>query len=317
MKVSSYFFLFLFLWAESTYGQALKLPCGVNIEDVGEEPQILNKEEYIRLTGYPKRALKKKIEGDVILYVEIDRKGRVSQYDIPNRDQVHPILSLACETHIRKLKFSPARDHQGNPLPFCLNIPYSFHIKDVVFQQYQMANINYVAAQYKEAIKLYEKVLDLEEENLLATIMKGASYVHVGNPYASQYFKQAISLIQDLVENDPEEWKILQELAVTPYAYTQEVEHPTKNQKLLGGLSMAAAYGITMGSGIPMPYYLPRAVTVIQGTNDPQEIESVEANGGRIFSPLKSLAFLQRKATDERLVKVMIELQDLLKSPLD
>lgn len=90
-----------------------------------EEPTPVNMEDIRKLIGYPQIARDAGIEGNVVVRVLVDKKGNYSRHKIIN--QVHPILTKAVEEHIDKLTFSPAIQG-GKPIPFWVNIPFSFKL---------------------------------------------------------------------------------------------------------------------------------------------------------------------------------------------
>jgi protein TonB len=92
---------------------------------VSEEPQPLNMDDIVAIIGYPDVARDANIQGQVVVRVLVDEKGKYRRHKMVKR--VHPILAEAVENNLHKLKFSPAI--QGNrPIKFWVNIPFRFKL---------------------------------------------------------------------------------------------------------------------------------------------------------------------------------------------
>ncbi|MEZ4826844.1 MAG: TonB family protein [Bacteroidia bacterium] len=98
----------------------------IGIEDFlvpDEEPQAVNLDDIKKLIGYPTMARDAGIQGMVVVRILVDKKGNYSKHKVIK--DVHPILSSAVETHISKLRFTPAI--QGKkPIQFWVNVPFNF-----------------------------------------------------------------------------------------------------------------------------------------------------------------------------------------------
>lgn len=90
-----------------------------------EEPQPINMDDIKKLIGYPQIARDAGIEGSVVVRVLVDKKGNYSKHKVIN--QVHPILAKAVESHVSKLRFTPAIQG-GKPIQFWVNIPFNFKL---------------------------------------------------------------------------------------------------------------------------------------------------------------------------------------------
>lgn len=86
-------------------------------------PKALNMRAVQSLIGYPEEARKKKIEGQIVFRVFVDKEGNYVRHTIVK--QAHPLLQQAVEAHLDKLKFSPAMQN-GKPIMFWVNIPFTF-----------------------------------------------------------------------------------------------------------------------------------------------------------------------------------------------
>jgi protein TonB len=94
---------------------------------VAEEPNVLNIENIWEMIVYPEVARENHIQGTVVFRVLIDKEGNYRRHQLIKKS--HPMLALAVERHIHKLKFTPAI--QGNkPIMFWVNIPFHFKIMD-------------------------------------------------------------------------------------------------------------------------------------------------------------------------------------------
>lgn len=90
---------------------------------VQEEPKPVNLADIKKLVGYPQIARDAGIQGDVVLRILVDEKGRYVKHKVIK--QAHPILAQACEAQINKLSFTPAIQG-GKPIKFWVNVPFKF-----------------------------------------------------------------------------------------------------------------------------------------------------------------------------------------------
>ncbi|MEM6346860.1 MAG: energy transducer TonB [Bacteroidota bacterium] len=88
-----------------------------------EEPKPINMSEVSKAITYPQLMRDAGVEGMVVLRVLVDKSGAYKKHIVVNSP--HPMLSEEVESHINKLKFTPAI--QGNkPIYFWVNIPFNF-----------------------------------------------------------------------------------------------------------------------------------------------------------------------------------------------
>jgi len=73
---------------------------------VDQPPQCLNMETIRQEMGYPLAALKKRVDGRVFCRILIDEQGQYMRHAILRSND--PDLTMAVETHLHKLRFSPA-----------------------------------------------------------------------------------------------------------------------------------------------------------------------------------------------------------------
>ena len=92
---------------------------------VEQEPAPVNMDDIQKLIGYPQIARDAGIQGQVVVRVLVDKKGRYSKHRIVK--EIHPILAEAVEKHISKLNFTPAIQG-GRPIKFWVNIPFNFKL---------------------------------------------------------------------------------------------------------------------------------------------------------------------------------------------
>jgi TonB family protein len=85
------------------------------------EPLVI---EYTPIT-YPNQAREMKIEGVVVVKINLDFWGNVKAVHILK--SVHPLLDRVVTETVRKWKFSPAIK-KGKPVNTALIRPFSFHI---------------------------------------------------------------------------------------------------------------------------------------------------------------------------------------------
>ena len=94
--------------------------------EVDKEPVTLNMGQVSQIIGYPKKAIRKEIEGSVVIRVLMDEEGKYITHFV--LFEGHPILSKAVEKGISYLKCEPAI-LDGKPTKFWLNVPFNFALK--------------------------------------------------------------------------------------------------------------------------------------------------------------------------------------------
>lgn len=92
---------------------------------VDKEPKPLNINEVKKRIGYPPKARRAGIQGQVVMRVLVDQKGNYVKHKTVKTD--HSILSDRVELHISSLKFSPAIQ-KGRAIKFWVNIPFNFSL---------------------------------------------------------------------------------------------------------------------------------------------------------------------------------------------
>ena len=96
-------------------------------QEVDSEPVPVNLNEVRKILTYPQLAKDAGISGTVVLRIIVDKHGNYRSHKVLNG--VHPILLKAVEKEVSNLLFSPAI-WQGKPVPFHVNIPFRFELKD-------------------------------------------------------------------------------------------------------------------------------------------------------------------------------------------
>lgn len=91
------------------------------------EPAPLNMDSVAQVIGYPQKAVRKGIQGQVIVRILVDESGQYVRHRILR--PIDPILVAAIEPELQHLRFSPALDTSGNPLKFWVNIPFNFSLR--------------------------------------------------------------------------------------------------------------------------------------------------------------------------------------------
>ncbi|MEL7532560.1 MAG: energy transducer TonB [Bacteroidota bacterium] len=88
-----------------------------------QEPKPINMAEISKSIKYPQLMRDAGIEGMVVIRVLVDKSGAYKKHIVTNSP--HPMLTKEIESHISKLKFTPAI--QGKrPIYFWVNIPFNF-----------------------------------------------------------------------------------------------------------------------------------------------------------------------------------------------
>ena len=91
------------------------------------EPEPVNLNEVLKVLTYPQIARDAGISGTVVLRVGVDKYGNYTSHKVIR--EVHPILLEEVEKEVSKLRFVPAI-WKGEPVPFAMNIPFRFELKN-------------------------------------------------------------------------------------------------------------------------------------------------------------------------------------------
>jgi TonB family protein len=89
-------------------------------------PQAINMLEYRREVGYPPKAKKAGIQGDVVLNVLVDRNGKVISHKVVST-KVDPMLIKAVIDHLSFLQYKPATK-DGKPMAQNVLLTVKFRI---------------------------------------------------------------------------------------------------------------------------------------------------------------------------------------------
>lgn len=92
---------------------------------VQEQPKPINLDEVKMAIDYPLIAREMEIQGQVIVRILVDKKGKYVKHIIAKAG--HPILQKEVEKWLDFLVFSPAIQG-GNPIRFWVNIPFNFKL---------------------------------------------------------------------------------------------------------------------------------------------------------------------------------------------
>jgi periplasmic protein TonB len=95
----------------------------------GEEPKPVNMDEIRQLIGYPEVAREAGIQGQVVVRILVDKRGKYSKHLILNAAKAHPVLVKAVEERLNLLSFTPGIQ-AGKPVPVWVNIPFKFTLKN-------------------------------------------------------------------------------------------------------------------------------------------------------------------------------------------
>lgn len=107
----------------------------IEVNDVGidgfvpvmQEPTPINMDSVVQVIGYPRKAVRKNIQGQVIVRIMVDESGQYLKHQIIR--PVHPILDEAIEAELPSLRFTPAIDADGQAIKFWVNIPFNFRLR--------------------------------------------------------------------------------------------------------------------------------------------------------------------------------------------
>jgi len=91
--------------------------------EVDKMPAVLTQPEV----RYPEEARRQGVEGQVVVNIEIDEKGRVRKVKLVKG--IHPLLDAAAIEGVRKMRFRPARA-AGEAVPVKIRYVYTFVLDD-------------------------------------------------------------------------------------------------------------------------------------------------------------------------------------------
>ena len=95
------------------------------VEEVDQAPRPLNMAAVQQEVGYPKEAMKQKLEGRVLIKVLVNKEGKYERHEIV--ESPDEVFSDAIEQHIQKLTFEPARK-DDKAVKFWVTIPFNFRL---------------------------------------------------------------------------------------------------------------------------------------------------------------------------------------------
>jgi protein TonB len=98
-------------------------PAVVSLDDVKSQPEPIGAPPRIRLKDYPAEAARLGIEGQVLVRILVDEKGRATQPKIVKG--LGYGLDEKALAFVKELRFKPARDMQDRPVP--VRITWTFH----------------------------------------------------------------------------------------------------------------------------------------------------------------------------------------------
>jgi hypothetical protein len=96
-------------------------------EEVDQQPETLNYEVITEGMGYPQTAYDAGIQGDVVLRILVDERGRYVRHEVVASD--HPLLGIPCEIFSQLLIFKPALK-DGEAVKCYAEVSYHFEIPD-------------------------------------------------------------------------------------------------------------------------------------------------------------------------------------------
>ena len=200
--LSILFFLLSFISISAICQSSLILPDSI-IEVLGQEPIPINLSEVKQAIGYPPKAISSRIEGEVVICVQLDSSGNYQSHSLENPESAPPLLADACQREIHKLRFIPAKDTLGNVFEnFYVNIPFYFALENPGQDLLEVGIKLFQEGQWKSARKKITQVLKNDKSNYPAFMLMGLIYYQLGeNKYAKLGFSRAIRAYQDLSKN--------------------------------------------------------------------------------------------------------------------
>lgn len=93
--------------------------------NIDRDPLPLNMWLIRHLIGYPELALKKRIQGSVVVRILVDEQGRAVEYRVIN--DAPPLLRAGVEPYMLHLEFNPPTLN-GKPVSTWVNIPFNYKL---------------------------------------------------------------------------------------------------------------------------------------------------------------------------------------------
>lgn len=90
-----------------------------------KEPAPVNMEEVKKLMGYPPLALEARIEGKVVVRVQVSTAGEYVKHVVIS--DPHPILTNEVAKYLKKIQFTPGIQ-AGKPIKVWVTIPFEFKL---------------------------------------------------------------------------------------------------------------------------------------------------------------------------------------------
>jgi TonB family protein len=110
--------------ADASFGAGAQTSLNGNSTDpIARAPMLLSG----GIPEYPENARQAEIEGQVILQIVVDPVGRVEP-DIKIVESIPPLDAAAIDA-VRRWRFAPGRDHNGNPIRVSVKIPLRFVLR--------------------------------------------------------------------------------------------------------------------------------------------------------------------------------------------
>ncbi len=166
---------------------------------VDQEPTPQNMSVVRQAIGYPTEAIAKGLEGQVMMRILVDEKGRYVRHKV--MVAADSLLSKAVESHIAELTFTPAI-LQGKAVKFWINVPFNFRLvaDEKQASEALIRQINGMIAEAPENYELYLRrgvqyreigendsaIADFQTSIRLNPLKKGKK----GNSFANLFFAQ-------------------------------------------------------------------------------------------------------------------------------
>jgi|GEM_PF-2348920 len=188
-NILRYLFIFLFIIPLTILAQDEQEPNINSLQFVDEEPKPINMAEVAQAIGYPEEAIKKGINGMVVVRILVDKEGNYVKHKIiksPN-----PIFDKPVDKHVKDLKFTPAIQ-KGQKVSFWVNVPFRFQLEE--------KKTNILELQ-KQAIERFSKQIEANPSDYKLFLSRGFAY------YEMSRFNDAIQDFQKSIDLNPQKKK--------------------------------------------------------------------------------------------------------------
>lgn len=209
-----------------------------SLENNSSYPKPLNMPEVQRLIGYPKEALAKGVQGEVVFKVFVDETGKYVKHEIISEG--NSILLEACEEHVSKLVFTPATNSKGEKIKSSVSIPFNFKLLNTptnggdisIEMKEAWGQEAFEKGNYEKALEHYKWAFNKKKNHVFAYLMMGACYNYLDHPWTISTFSRSLKMIRKLKKKNPQEFKKQNPNLGRALKVMEEIKEKNEDQEL-------------------------------------------------------------------------------------